>query len=237
MGTMGRRKILVLGGSRGIGAAIVRRLSASGDEVVFTYASSEDAAKQLAEQTGSRALKLDSADRAAVAEGVQAEGPLDVLVINAGVLVVGNALELDPQAVERLFAINIHSPYFAAVAVARDMKEGGRIIVIGSNVGDRVPFPGITAYALSKSAMQGLVRGLARELGHRRITVNAVQPGPTETDMIPTDPGVRKQIEGFLAIQRIGQVEEVAALVNYLAGPEAGFVTGAMHTIDGGFAA
>jgi cyclic-di-GMP-binding biofilm dispersal mediator protein len=237
MATFEDKRVLVLGGSRGIGAAIVRRFAAEGARVTFTYAASAEAAHQVAQETGSTAVKTDSADRDAVIGQVRASGRLDVLVINAGIAIFGDALELDPDAVERLFRINVHAPYFAAVEAARQMPAGGRIIVIGSVNGDRMPVPGMASYALSKSALQGMARGLARDFGPRGITVNVVQPGPIDTDANPADGPMSELQHGFMAIKQHGRAEDVAGMVAWLAGPEAGFVTGAMHTIDGAFGA
>lgn len=231
------KSVLVLGGSRGIGAAIVRRFSAGGAQVTFTYSGSPSAAAELAEQTGSEAVQVDSAERDGLVAQVRASGAIDVLVVNAGIGVFGDPLDLDPEAIDRLFRINIHAPYHAAVEAARQMPAGGRIIVIGSVNGDRMPLPGMTAYAMSKSALQGLARGLARDLGPRGITVNVVQPGPVDTDANPADGPLRDVMHGFMAIKRHGRSEEVASMVAWLAGPETDFVTGAMHTIDGGFGA
>jgi cyclic-di-GMP-binding biofilm dispersal mediator protein len=231
------KKVLVLGGSRGIGAAIVTRFAADGAMVTFTYGGSQAAAEELAAKTGSATVHTDSADRNAVIERVKACGPLDVLVVNAGILEYGDPLTLDPDAIDRLFHINIHAPYHAAVEAARRMPDGGRIILIGSTNADRVPAPGLAAYALSKSALQGMARGLARDFGARGITVNVVQPGPIDTDMNPADGPMKDTLHGFMAIRRHGRPEEVAAMVAYLAGPDASFVTGAMHMIDGGMAA
>ncbi len=231
------KSVLVLGGSRGIGAAIVRRLAADGADVTFTYSGSPEAAEQLASETETTAVRTDSADRDAVIARVRESGPLDVLVVNAGIAAFGDALELDPDAVDRLFRINIHAPYHASVEAARRMPEGGRIVVIGSVNGDRMPVPGMASYALSKSALQGMARGLARDFGPRGITINVVQPGPIDTDANPADGPMKDLMHGFMAIKRHGRPEEVAGMVAWLAGPEAGFVTGAMHTIDGAFGA
>ena len=231
------KSVLVLGGSRGSGAAIVRRFAADGANVVFTYNGSREAAETLAAETGTSAVPTDSADRDAVIARVRESGALDILVVNAGYAIFGDALEQDPDAIDRLFRVNVHAPYHASVEAARHMPDGGRIIVIGSVNGDRMPVPGMASYALSKSALQGMARGLARDFGPRGITINVVQPGPIDTDANPEDGPMRELMHGFMAIKRHGRPEEVAGMVAWLAGPEAGFVTGAMHTIDGAFGA
>jgi cyclic-di-GMP-binding biofilm dispersal mediator protein len=231
------KSVLVLGGSRGIGAAIVRRFAADGAKVVFTYNGSQAAAEQLAAETGTTAAPTDSGDRDAVIARVRDSGPLDILVVNAGFALFGDALDLDPDEVDRLIRVNVNAPYHASVEAARQMPEGGRIIVIGSVNGDRMPVPGMASYALSKSALQGMARGLARDFGPRGITINVVQPGPVDTDANPEDGPMRELMHGFMAIKRHGRPEEVAGMVAWLAGPEAGFVTGAMHTIDVAFGA
>ena len=237
MTNFGNRNVLVLGGSRGIGAAIVRRFAADGATVAFTYAGSEAAATALAREVGAEAIKADSADRNAVLEVVRSRGPLDVLVVNAGVIVFGDARTLDPDAIDRLIDVNVRAPYHAAVEAAKRMRDGGRILVIGSVNADRMPFGGAAAYALSKSALQGMARGLARDFGDRGITVNVVQPGPVDTDMNPADGPMKDQMHGYMAIKRHIRPGEIAGMVAYLASPEAAMVTGAMHTIDGGFGA
>ncbi len=237
MTTFEGKTVLVLGGSRGIGAAIVRRFAAEGAAVTFTYSGSQAAAEALAAETGSRTLRTDSADRDAVIATVRESGPLDVLIVNSGFAIFGDALDQDPDEIDRLFRVNVHAPYHASVEAARHMPSDGRIVVIGSVNGDRMPVPGMASYALSKSALQGLARGLARDFGPRGITINIVQPGPIDTDANPADGPMRDLMHGFMAIKRHGRPEEVAAMVAWLAGPEAGFVTGAMHTIDGAFGA
>lgn len=231
------KKSLVIGGSRGIGAAIVERLASEGSDVAFTYSGSKDAAEALAEKTGAKAIRSDAASRDETIATVRDAGPLDILVVNAGVFAGGDPLEVDPDAIDRMIDINVRAPYHAAVEAARKMNDGGRIIIIGSVNGDRMPFAGGAAYALTKSAVQGMTRGLARDFGARGITVNAVQPGPVATDMNPPEGDFADLMHSFMAIKRHGKSEEIAAMVAYLAGPEASFVTGAMHTIDGGFGA
>lgn len=231
------KKALVLGGSRGIGAAVVARLAQDGADVAFTYARSADAAREVAAQSGARAVHADSADREALLNAISAEGDLDILVVNAGVVVMGDPAGLDPAAVDAMIDVNVKAPYFASVKASERMKDGGRIVVIGSVNGDRVPFAGGAGYALTKSAVQGMVRGLARDFGPRGITVNAVQPGPVDTDMNPADGPMKDMMHSFMAIKRHITAGEIAGLVAYLTGPEAGMVTGSLQTIDGGFGA
>ena len=237
MANLSAKKALVLGGSRGIGAAIVQRLASEGSAVTFTYASSDEQAEQLAEQTGTHAVKVDSADRDALTNMIEALGPIDILVVAAGTFVMGHALDSNADDLDKMIDINVRSPYHASVAAARNMPNGGRIIIIGSVNGDRMPMAGSAAYALSKSAIQGLVRGLARDLGDREITVNNVQPGPVDTEMNPADGPMKDTMHSFMAIKRHARADEIAGMVAYLAGPEAGIITGAQHTIDGGFGA
>ncbi len=231
------KSVLVLGGSRGIGAAIVRRFADEGAKVTFTYGASQGAAEKLAKETGSTAIRADSANRDEVIRVVRDSGPLDILIVNSGIAIFGDALEQDPDAIDRLFQINIQTPYHASVEAARQMPDGGRIIVIGSVNGDRMPVPGMASYAVSKSALQGLARGLARDFGPRGITINVVQPGPIDTDANPENGPMKDLMHSFMALKRHGRPEEVAGMVAWLSGPEAGFVTGAMHTIDGAFGA
>ncbi|MEO0377571.1 MAG: SDR family oxidoreductase [Cyanobacteria bacterium P01_A01_bin.17] len=231
------KRALVLGGSRGIGAAIVERLASEGVVTTFTYNRSAENAIDLASRTNANALQADSSDTAAISQVIAEQGALDILVVNAGMLVMGNPLEIDPEDVDRMIDINVRGPYHAAVDGARQMNEGGRIVIIGSVNGDRMPFAGGAAYALTKSAIQGMVRGLARDFGDRRITVNSVQPGPVNTDMNPADGPMKDAMHSFMAIKRHAEPAEIAGMVAYLVGPEASFVTGAQHTIDGGFGA
>lgn len=156
MGAFTGKTVLILGGSRGIGAAIVRRFVTDGANVRFTYAGSKDAAERLAQETGATAVFTDSADRDAVIDVVRKSGALDILVVNAGIGVFGDSLELNADDIDRLFKINIHAPYYASVEAARQMPEGGRILIIGSVNGDRMPVAGMAAYAASKSALQGM---------------------------------------------------------------------------------
>ncbi len=237
---------LVQGGSRGIGAAIVKRLAEQGAAVAFTYVSSQNVAEQLQNeirQGGGKALalKADSADAAAVQQAVDLAaghfGRLDILVNNAGVLALGDVAEFSLEDFDRTLAVNVRSVFVATQAALRHMGQGGRIINIGSTNAERMPFAGGATYAMSKSALVGLTRGLARDLGPRGITINNVQPGPVDTDMNPADSEFADTLIGLMAIGRYGHVEEIAGFVAYLAGPEAAYITGASLTIDGGFAA
>jgi cyclic-di-GMP-binding biofilm dispersal mediator protein len=237
MGDFTGKQVLVLGGSRGIGAAIVRRFAAGGAKVVFTYAGSKDAAAAVATVSGADAVQADSADRDAVIAAVAARGALDVLIINAGTLVMGDPLTLDPDAVDRMIDINVRAPYHAAVEAARRMNDQGRIIVIGSVNGDRIPFPGGAAYALTKSAVQGMVRGLSRDFGARGITVNAIQPGPTDSEMNPAEGPMAATMHSFMSIKRHAHADEIAELAAFIAGPHGAMITGSLQTIDGGMAA
>jgi len=231
------KNVLILGGSRGIGAAIVRRFASGGAEVAFTYAGSKDSAQALAAETGAEAIYTDSADRDTLIATVASRGALDVLVVNAGTLVMGDPLTLDVDAVDRMIDVNVRAPYHAAVEAARRMNDNGRILVIGSVNGDRMPFAGGAAYALTKAALQGMVRGLARDFGARGITVNSIQPGPTDSDMNPATGPMAEAMHSFMAIRRHAKPAEIAELVAYIAGPHGAMITGSLQTIDGGFGA
>ena len=236
----------VQGGSRGIGAAIVKRLARDGAAVAFTYVSSASKAEELVATitaAGGKALAIraDSADAVAVQHAIRQSvtrfGRLDILVNNAGVLVWGHLEELTLDALDRTLAVNIRSVFVACQEAAHHMGKGGRIINIGSTNADRIPMAGGSVYAMSKSALVGLTKGMARDLGPRGITVNNVQPGPVDTDMNPADGESAEQLTGMMALARYGKDDEIASFVAYLAGPEAGYVTGASLTIDGGFSA
>ncbi|MBV8623960.1 MAG: 3-oxoacyl-ACP reductase FabG [Herbaspirillum sp.] len=236
----------VQGGSRGIGAAVVKRLVADGAIVAFTYVSSPDKAQALVssvEAAGGRALAIqaDSSDASALQQAIRlaAEtfGRLDILVNNAGVLALGTVDEFKLEDLDRTLAVNVRSVFVATQAAVRHMQEGGRVITIGSTNADRIPFAGGAAYAMSKSALVGLTKGLARDLGPRGITVNNVQPGPIDTDMNPDNSDFAQTLKGLMALPRYGKAEEVASFVAYLASPEAGYITGANLMIDGGFSA
>jgi 3-oxoacyl-[acyl-carrier protein] reductase len=234
---------LVTGGSRGIGAATVRRLATDGAAVAFTYAVSDaKAAAMVAEiqADGGEALaiKADSADpkalQRAVAEAASRFGRLDILVNNAGILLRGPVDVFSLADFDRMLAVNVRAVFVAVQSAVAHMGAGGRIITVGSVTADRSGFPGASVYSMTKAAVAALTRGLARDLGSRGITVNTVQPGPTETDMNP-DENIRAVLRPMLALGRIGKDSEIASLIAYLASPEASFVTGAAFTIDGGY--
>jgi NAD(P)-dependent dehydrogenase (short-subunit alcohol dehydrogenase family) len=234
---------LVTGGSRGIGAAIAKRLAKDGASVAITYAQSGDKARGVIadiEAAGGRGLVLQADNRdggaveGAVSETVSTFGRLDILVNNAGIFDVGPITDLDAQAFDRTIAINVRAPFLASRAAAGRMSDGGRIISIGSNLAQRVPWPEISLYALSKAALVGFTKGLARDLGERGITANVVHPGSTNTDMNPENGGSADLQRATMAFQRYSAPDEVAGLVAWLAGPEARSVTGAEFTIDNG---
>lgn len=237
---------LITGASRGIGAAIALRLARDGAAVAITYVSGKEKAEQVVasiKSDGGKALALqaDGADEKAVREAVTKTvdtfGRLDVLVNNAGVAVVAPLDQFSMADFDKTMNLNVRSVFVAIQEAAKHMKEGGRIINIGSINADRMPFAGGGVYAASKAAVAGLTRGLARDLGPRGITINNVQPGPVDTDLNPANGEFAKVLKGFMALPRYGHGDEVAAMVAYLAGPEAAFVTGASLTIDGGFGA
>lgn len=236
----------VQGGSRGIGAAIVKRLAREGAAVAFTYRSSPDEAKKLVDEitlAGGNvfAIRADSADpealQQAVRQTVENFGRLDILVNNAGILPWGPLEELTLAEIDRALAVNVRGVIIASQEAVRHMSTGGRIINIGSINADRIPVAGGAVYAMTKASLVGFTKGLARDLGPRCITVNNVQPGPVDTDMNPAGGEAASQLKQLMALGRYGKDEEIASFVAYLAGPEAGFITGASLSIDGGFAA
>jgi 3-oxoacyl-[acyl-carrier protein] reductase len=244
--SLSKKRALVTGGSRGIGAAIVRRLAADGADVALTYVSRPENAHKTVEaaqefDVRALAIQADAADPAAVVAAVEHAadvfGGIDILVNNAGIAVISPVDALTLEDFDRTYEVNVRSVFVATQAVLKHMPDGGRIINIGSCNAERMPFVGGAAYAMSKAALKGLAQGLARDLGPRAITVNNVQPGPVDTEMNPADGELAGMLKGLMALPRYAHVDEIAAMVAYLAGPEAGFVTGASLTIDGGFTA
>jgi 3-oxoacyl-[acyl-carrier protein] reductase len=237
---------LVTGGSRGIGAAIAQRLARDGAAVAFTYVTAADKAQAVATQIdadGGRVLVIqaDSADPGAVVAAVEQTaqdlGRLDILVNNAGVFIGGPVEEATVDQADRLWAVDVRAVFVASQAAARHMREGGRIITIGSALADRVPAPGMTLYAMAKSALTGLTRGLARDLGPRGITAALVHGGLIDTDMNPADGPAASFLSSTPALGRYGSAEDIAAIVAHLAGDGGRYVTGAAISVDGGFAA
>jgi 3-oxoacyl-[acyl-carrier protein] reductase len=234
---------LVTGGSRGIGAAIAKRLAADGANVAITYSKGADAAKSVVkeiERAGGTAIAIqaDAADAdastAAVDRTVAAFGRLDVLVNNAGTAIPKSFEETTLEELDRLIDVNVRGTLVVTQAALKHMKDGGRIIMIGSSVGERVMVPGLVPYSATKGAVKMFTQGLSREVGSRGITVNNVQPGPIDTDLNPATGEWAVPQKAATALDRYGHVEEVAALVAFVAGPEASYITGANLTVDGG---
>ncbi|GAB3232693.1 SDR family oxidoreductase [Mycolicibacterium hippocampi] len=234
---------LVTGGSRGIGAAIALRLAAAGADVAITFARSDHEARAVVDQltaAGRRgiAIQADSADAdrigAAVERTVDELGGLDILVNNAGIYPFGAIEDISLEEVDRALAVNVRAVYLASRAAVRHLPDGGRIISIGSNLAERVPFAGVTLYAMSKSALIGFTKGLARDLGARGITVNLVQPGSTDTDMNPADGPTADDQRALSALGRYAEPGDIAAAVAFLAGDAGRVVTGAVLTADSG---
>ena len=238
------KRALVTGGSRGIGAGIVKRLAREGADVALTYVSRAEQANdtvKAAREFGVKALAIqaDSSDAKAVSAAVERTvsefGGIDILVNNAGVAAMAPIDDYRLEDFDLTVAVNLRAVFVATQAAVKHMKSGGRIINIGSCNAERMPFAGGAVYAMSKAGLVGLVKGLARDLGPRGITINNVQPGPTDTDMNPAKGDFAEMLLKFMAVPHYGSTDDIAAMVAYLAGPEAGFVTGASLTIDGGF--
>jgi 3-oxoacyl-[acyl-carrier protein] reductase len=240
------RIALVTGGSRGIGAAIAKRLAADGASVAITYAKDASAASAVVkaiELGGGKAIAIqaDAADAEAVENAVEksvaAFGRLDVLVNNAGTAIPKTFEETSLKELDRLIAVNVRGVFVATQAALKHMKSGGRIISIGSAVGERALTPGLVPYSATKGAVKMFTQALSREVGSRGITVNNVQPGPIDTDLNPASGEWAVPQKAFTALDRYGQVDEVAALVAFVASPESSYITGANLTVDGGMIA
>src|ERR1043166_3707315 len=243
MSTLTEKVALVTGGSRGIGAAIAKRLAKDGASVAITYAKDDKAASAVVkaiERDGGKAVAIqaDAADVeavvAAVEKTVAAFGRLDVLVNNAGTAIPKTFEETTLEEMDRVININVRGVFVATKAALKHMKDGGRIITIGSCVGERMMTPGLVPYSATKGAVKMFAQGLSREVGDRGITVNNIQPGPIDTDLNPAAGEWAKPQVANTALKRYGQVEDVAALVSFVAGPEASYITGANLTVDGG---
>jgi 3-oxoacyl-[acyl-carrier protein] reductase len=246
MNVLADRRALVTGGSRGIGAAIVRRLAADGAKVAFTYAASSASADELRAEISARGgsavpIRADSADAQqvgnAVDQAVTTLGGLDILVNNAGISTSGLTETFPLQDFDRMLTVNVRGVFVAIQRAIPHLGVGGRIVTTGSIFADRVPRPGSAVYAMTKAALAGLTRGLARELGPQGITVNVVQPGPTATDANPDSGEFADAMRQLTAVGHYGRPEDIASAVAYLASPDAAFITGITWNVDGGFAA
>jgi 3-oxoacyl-[acyl-carrier protein] reductase len=237
---------LITGGSRGIGAAIAKRLAADGANVAITYSKGADAAASVVkeiERAGRKAIAIqaDATDagaiEAAVEKTVQTFGRLDVLVNNAGTAIPKRFEEATLEELDRVIDINVRGTLIATQAALKHMKSGGRIIMIGSAAGERVVVPGLVPYSATKGAVKIFSQALSREVGSRGITVNNVQPGPIDTDLNPAAGDWAVPQKAATALDRYGHAEEVAALVAFVAGPESSYITGSNLTVDGGMIA
>jgi 3-oxoacyl-[acyl-carrier protein] reductase len=233
----------VTGGSRGIGAAIAKRLAADGANVAITYTKGADAAASVVkeiERAGRKAIAIqaDAADaeavKAAVDKTVATFGRIDVLVNNAGTAIPKTFEETTLEEMDRMIDINVRGAFVATQAALKHMKDGGRIIMIGSCVGERMMTPGLVPYSATKGAVKMFSQGLSREVGNRGITVNNIQPGPIDTELNPAAGEWAAPQKAATALNRYGSVDDVAALVAFVAGPEASYITGANLTVDGG---
>jgi 3-oxoacyl-[acyl-carrier protein] reductase len=235
--------VLVTGGSRGIGAAIAKRLADDGANIAITYTQGKDTAASVVkeiESVGRKAIAIqaDATDadavKAAVEKTVETFGRLDVLVNNAGTAIPKPFEETTIEELDRVIDINIRGTFVTTQAALKHMKDGGRIITIGSCVGERTMTPGLVPYSATKGAVKMFTQGLSREVGNRGITVNNVQPGPIDTDLNPATGEWAVPQLANTALKRYGQVDEVASLVSFIAGPEAAYITGTSLTVDGG---
>ncbi|KQY08495.1 oxidoreductase [Rhizobium sp. Root73] len=236
-----KKTALIFGGSRGIGAAIARQLAQDGFWVAITYVSQSEKARQVVtdiEASGGRAMAIqaDSADpdaiRRAVRDTVDRFGKLDAAIVNAGVLKLASIENVTLDDLDVSLAINVRGVFLAIQAAALNMKDGGRIVTIGSNTAVRTGSSGGSVYAMTKAAVAAMVKGAALDLAPRSITVNNIQPGPTETDMTAS---MVAGLVNVIPLKRVGQPDEIAALASYLVSEKAGYMTGSSLTIDGGF--
>jgi 3-oxoacyl-[acyl-carrier protein] reductase len=243
MANLTNKVALVTGGSRGIGAGIAKRLAADGARVAITYTKGAEAAASVVkeiERDGGKAIafRADATDAGAVMGAVERTvatyGRLDVFVNNAGTAIPKPFLETTLEELDRVIDLNIRGAFIATQAALRQMEDGGRIIMIGSCVGERMMTPGLVAYAATKGAIKMFTQGLARELGGRGITVNNIQPGPIDTDLNPATGDWATPQTANTVLNRYGHIEEIAAMVAFVAGPEAAYITGANLTVDGG---
>ncbi len=244
MNKLQNKTAMVTGGSRGMGKAIAKALAAQGANVALTYVHSKEKADNVVAEIklaggNAIAIKADNASNsevtAAVNETVQHFGSIDILVNNAGIAIGKPLSDYKIQDYEDTMGINVRAVFVAAQEAVKHMPDGGRIITIGSNMGDNAVSENMTLYTASKSALQGLTRGMARDLGTRKITVNLVQPGPVDTDMNPENTELADFLRTRMPLGEYGKTEDIAAMVSFLAGDESKFITGAILTVDGGF--
>ncbi|MBV0887345.1 SDR family oxidoreductase [Komagataeibacter oboediens] len=242
---MTQRVAYITGGSRGIGGAIAKSLAKDGYDIAISYARNEQAAQKTVDEVralGRRgmAIRCDgegNGNRAAIRRVVADMGRIDALVCNAGIYPFGDVADMTDEQVDAVLGLNVRAVMIETIEAARHMTQGGRIILIGSTFADRSPFPGISLYSASKSALNGFARGAARDLGPRGITINVVQPGPIDTDMNPATGPAADMLRSFMCHKEYGQVSDIASVVSFLASPAASFMTGSAVTTDGGLAA
>lgn len=240
MKRLANKVALVTGGSRGIGAAIVRKIASEGAQVAFTYSSSPEKAQAVIEEIGDQviAIKADSGKPQEIIEAVEKTiatfGRLDILINNAGIYIGKAFHEHTLEDYEQIMAVNVRALYVAALEAVKYLPMGGRIINIGSNMADNAMGPQTTLYTMSKSALTGFTRGLARDLGTKGITVNVVQPGPIDTDMNPANTELADFLRSRMALTDYGSGDDIAGLVAFLASDEGKYITGTAITIDGG---
>ncbi|MBO9714009.1 SDR family oxidoreductase [Sphingomonas sp.] len=237
------KRAFVTGGSRGIGAAIVKRYAAEGADVVFTYAGNHEAAKATlaaieSEGVKGLAIQADAADpaavEAAVAKAAETLGAIDILVHNAGVAGFAPVDQENFAEYRRIFGVNVDGVVAGTLAALPHIPDGGRIVLVGSVVGDVSPFGGLGSYAATKAALASFGRSWARDLGPRGILVNVIQPGPIATDMAPSEGELHELLESITVLNRFGKPEEVAALAAFLASDDASYITGAAIDVSGG---
>lgn len=240
------KSALVTGGSRGIGAVIAKRLASEGAHVTLTYVGSDDAANDVVRQITNaggraRAIAADArevgASAAAVADTVANQGGLDILISNAGINISKPIDQFLDEDYEAVFDVNVRASFEVMRAAAAEMQEGGRIVAVTATIANSFFAPGLAVYGASKAAVNAFVQGWSRDLGPRGITINAVVPGPVDTDMNPDRTDLAEWLKSQVPLGRYGKSEEVAALVSFLVGPEASFITGARMIIDGGLTA
>ncbi|AQS87238.1 oxidoreductase [Neoasaia chiangmaiensis NBRC 101099] len=243
---MAERIALITGGSRGIGAAIAEALAADGYDVAFSFASNAGRAAEVADiirAKGRRALAIQAdgstidGNRAVVAQTVAAFGRIDALVCNAGTYPYGLIETMTVEDIDRALTLNVRAVMVETAEAVKHMREGGRLIYIGSAFGERSPFPGISVYSATKAALPGFARGVARDLGPRGITANVVQPGPIDTELNPADGQAADVLRSFVATGAYGTVGDIAGAVSFLASPASRYVTGTVLTVDGGLCA